>query len=133
MKRQSYLTAILASAAIAGSALFVATNPAEACWFSKTKDSSTAVDGIGKSPTFVAKDYSDKLGIGAAGIAAIAGLIAAGITYKTRATKTEAATTQLETEPEVSTEYTVEQVLTGVTVDELPESETLEGETALVK
>lgn len=139
MKQQSYLTAILATAAIASSSVLVSINPAEACPFSKMKGSSTAGEGISKFPTtFVAKDYSDKLGklgIVAAGLAAITGLGAAAMTYKNRVTsKTEAATAQSETEyQEVPADYIIEKVLTNMTVDELSDVETQEKEAALVK
>ena len=131
IKQQSSLTSILAAAAIAGSALLVAVNPAEACMFSKMKQ--TSVEGASQT-TFSVKNWtSAKWGaIAAAGVAAVAGLGAAGISLR-RQDPTE-RTDMLGENTEGSSEYMIETVLTDVTVnEEAPAAEAPEKELTLVK
>lgn len=85
MKGTLALAAILSVAAIAGD-VSVAGATSGGCIFGKYKQNSGGVTpGGDPSGTLVAKKLdAGKLGIAAAGIAGIAGAIAAGVAYKTR-------------------------------------------------
>jgi len=136
IKPQSSLASILAAAAIASGALLVAVNPAEACIFSKMKP--TSVEGASQtsSTTFFLKNWkSDKwAAIAAAGVAAVAGLGAVGITSSLRRQDPTDILEVPDADAETASEYVVETVLTEVTVtEETPATETADRELTLVK
>ncbi|MGK7902235.1 MAG: hypothetical protein AB4352_12645 [Hormoscilla sp.] len=135
ISKQSSLTSILAAAAIASGALLAAVNPAEACMFSKMKQ--TSVEGASQtsSTTFNVKDWKSGkwAAIAAAGVATVAGLGAVGITSRRRQDPTDIAEVP-EANAETASEYVVETVLTEVTVtEETPATETADRELTLVK
>lgn len=135
ISKQSSLTSLLAAAAIASGALLVAVNPAEACIFSKMKQ--TSLEGANQTPsiTFFVKNWKSGkwAAIAAAGVAAVAGLGAVGITSLRRQDPTDILEVP-EADAEVASEYMIETVLTEVTVrEEAPTTETSERELTLVK
>lgn len=134
ISKQSSLTSILAAAAIASGALLAAVNPAEACPFSKMKQ--TTVEGANQTPsTFSVKNWKSGkwAAIAAAGVATVAGLGAVGMTSLRRQQPSDIADLP-EADAEAASEYVVETVLTEVTVrEETPATETADRELTLVK
>lgn len=135
IEKQSSLTSILAAAAIASGALLVAVNPAEACMFSKMKQ--TSLEGASQTPStsFFLKNWKSGnwAAYAAAGVAAVAGLGAVGLTSLRRQEPSDIADVP-EANAEAAREYMIETVLTEVTVkEETPDGSTSEKELTLVK
>lgn len=112
MKPNLSLAAILSTVAISGGVLLTTTSPSEACPFSKA-NGIREVNSANSLSLDAKKLNFGKLAIAGAGIAGVAGLFAAGMSYRARLiAKDGAVATSVPVEhPEVPTDATSEELL----------------------
>jgi hypothetical protein len=131
MKLNLALSAIVSTAAVSSILLAsVASAEAYACMFGKNKGTNAATDGNSPSLTANRLDFPKQMAIAGVGITAVAGAVAAGVVYKARLAK--AAVVDNTADPEVTSDFTVEEVLYAPKAEEKASASTPDKDLTLV-
>jgi len=117
MKQPLSLTTVLSTAALTGGLLLTSLNPtaASGCPFSKSKNVGTS----GNFSSLVTKNLGfNQIGVAGAGIATLAGLLAAGMAYKARRSHDAIVSETTPEQLEVAVEAVSDEVLYVPTFEE---------------